>query len=512
MFDPYRKWLGIPEGERPPTHYQLLGISPDERDAEVIDAAVLRQSAYVRNFQTGKYSAEATRLLTEIAAAKLCLIDPAKRARYDAELRANGPSAGGAASVASPPDRAAAPSPAPPKQGPLKQGSPRPAPQTPAARPAAASAPTARPQASPRRPMPASRSYAAGGLQPWTIEPPALGNLARSRPAAPDHRPIWIGLGVGACCVPFLLTAVVLMSRPADPNVASADGQPVSSATESAPAAANPLAAAAPTGGAAIPPVGPLIQTVPPVIVEESPATTDAKRRASQAVPPADGGEMEQERSQPTPEAPGDDFSMEMPEGAREFIDRMEREAEQRRRELEARNDRSSDSLNPFGKKSEEGVDTMFIGHDGGGSQRTVKPGSHMIGLAYRLGEWGREKCLAEIKPIFSLDETAKLPLWETAREGYAVGAAKVRTYNYVNAIRLTYMRIKDDGRLDPEDFYKGDWLGFRGGKEFEISGDGDPIIGIHARQGLILDAVALVVDRKSSKSKSRTKSSQKSD
>jgi hypothetical protein len=508
MFDPYRKWLGIPEGQRPPTHYQLLGISPDERDTEVIDAAVLRQSAYVRNFQTGKYSAEATRLLTEIAAAKLCLIDPAKRASYDAELRANGPAPGGTASVASPPsERTPAPTPATiaPKNGPR-----RPATQKPAVRAAAASAPAARPQAAPRRPMPASRSYAAGGLQPWAVEPPALGNFASSRPAASNNRPIWIGLGIGACCVPFLLTAVVLMSRPADPSVAAADGQ--SGPAANAPVDVNAFSAAPPTGSATIPPVGPLIQTVPPVIVEESPATNDAKRRASQNVPPADGGEIEQERSQPTPEAPADDSSLEMPEGAREFIDRMEREADQRRRELEARTDRSSDSLNPFGKKSEEGVDTMFIGHDGGGSQRTVKPGSHMIGLAYRLGEWGREKCVAEIKPIFSLDETATLPLWETAREGYAVGAAKVRTYNYVNAIRLTYMRIKADGRLDPADFYKGDWLGFRGGKEFEITGDGDPIIGIHARQGLILDAVALVVDRKSSKSKSRTKASQKSD
>ncbi|HWB08960.1 MAG TPA: hypothetical protein VG826_07040 [Pirellulales bacterium] len=85
-FDPYRKWLSIPEGERPPTHYQLLGVSPDEQDREVINAAVVRQSAFVRSFQTGKYSLEATRLLSEIAAAKVCLLDPAKRAAYDAGL------------------------------------------------------------------------------------------------------------------------------------------------------------------------------------------------------------------------------------------------------------------------------------------------------------------------------------------------------------------------------------------------------------------------------------------
>lgn len=86
MFDPYRKWLGIPEDQRPPNHYQLLGIAPDELDPEVIEAAAVRQSAFVRNFQSGKYGTEATRLLTEIAAARLCLLNAAKRAAYDAEL------------------------------------------------------------------------------------------------------------------------------------------------------------------------------------------------------------------------------------------------------------------------------------------------------------------------------------------------------------------------------------------------------------------------------------------
>lgn len=86
MFDPYRKWLGIPDGQRPPTHYQLLGIAPDEHDRDVINAAVVRQSAFVRNFQTGEHAEDATRLLNEIAAAKVCLLDPVKRAEYDARL------------------------------------------------------------------------------------------------------------------------------------------------------------------------------------------------------------------------------------------------------------------------------------------------------------------------------------------------------------------------------------------------------------------------------------------
>ncbi|HVW39123.1 MAG TPA: hypothetical protein VHB99_17530, partial [Pirellulales bacterium] len=62
------------------------GISADERDLDVIEAAVLRQSAFVRNFQAGAHAEEATRILNEIAAARLCLVDAKKRAKYDADL------------------------------------------------------------------------------------------------------------------------------------------------------------------------------------------------------------------------------------------------------------------------------------------------------------------------------------------------------------------------------------------------------------------------------------------
>ena len=86
-FDPYRKWLGIPEDSRPPTHYQLLSIQPGERDPDVIRAAVTQRSAYVRNYQAGKHADDATRLLNEIAAADACLGNKEKRAAYDTELK-----------------------------------------------------------------------------------------------------------------------------------------------------------------------------------------------------------------------------------------------------------------------------------------------------------------------------------------------------------------------------------------------------------------------------------------
>jgi hypothetical protein len=91
MFDPYHKWLGIPTGKRPPNHYQLLAIAESEKDRDVIDAAAVRQSAYVRNFQKGPNADEAARILSEIADARSVLTDPVRRRTYDERLAAERP-------------------------------------------------------------------------------------------------------------------------------------------------------------------------------------------------------------------------------------------------------------------------------------------------------------------------------------------------------------------------------------------------------------------------------------
>jgi WD40 repeat protein len=86
-FDPYRKWLGIPPEEQPPHHYRLLGIGLFEDDPDVIEAAADRQMAHVQTYKTGKHSALSQRILNELAAAKLCLLDKSKKSGYDEHLR-----------------------------------------------------------------------------------------------------------------------------------------------------------------------------------------------------------------------------------------------------------------------------------------------------------------------------------------------------------------------------------------------------------------------------------------
>lgn len=87
-FDPYLHWLGIRDPQRPPNYYRLLGIELFESDPEVISNAADRQMAHVRTFQTGKHSALSQKILNELAAAKICLLNPEKKAQYDAQLLA----------------------------------------------------------------------------------------------------------------------------------------------------------------------------------------------------------------------------------------------------------------------------------------------------------------------------------------------------------------------------------------------------------------------------------------
>jgi DNA-directed RNA polymerase subunit RPC12/RpoP len=86
-FDPYHKWLGIRDAERPPNHYRLLGLELFENDLDVIDDAAQRQMAHVRNYQLGPNSKLSQRILNELAKARICLLDPDKKTEYDRQLR-----------------------------------------------------------------------------------------------------------------------------------------------------------------------------------------------------------------------------------------------------------------------------------------------------------------------------------------------------------------------------------------------------------------------------------------
>lgn len=86
-FDPYHKWLGIPPKDQPPNYYRLLALDLYESDPDVIDAAADRQMAFLRQCSGGPHVAQSQKLLNEIAAARLCLLNSDGRTAYDAKLR-----------------------------------------------------------------------------------------------------------------------------------------------------------------------------------------------------------------------------------------------------------------------------------------------------------------------------------------------------------------------------------------------------------------------------------------
>ncbi len=86
-FDPYHKWLAIPPKDQPPNHSRLLAVDLFEFDRDVVASAANQRMSHVRTFQTGQNSAISQRILNEIAAAKLCLLNPQKKAEYDRRLR-----------------------------------------------------------------------------------------------------------------------------------------------------------------------------------------------------------------------------------------------------------------------------------------------------------------------------------------------------------------------------------------------------------------------------------------
>ncbi len=87
-FDPYHKWLGISPRDQPPNHYRLLGIELFESDPDVIANAADQRMSHVKSFQTGKNSDVSQRILNEVAAARVCLLNAQKKADYDRQLRA----------------------------------------------------------------------------------------------------------------------------------------------------------------------------------------------------------------------------------------------------------------------------------------------------------------------------------------------------------------------------------------------------------------------------------------
>jgi len=86
-FDAYYVWLGIGAEEQPTHYYRLLDVKLFETNPDVIDTGFQRRMAYLRSIKAGDRLEQAERLKNELAEARRCLLQPQKKADYDAELK-----------------------------------------------------------------------------------------------------------------------------------------------------------------------------------------------------------------------------------------------------------------------------------------------------------------------------------------------------------------------------------------------------------------------------------------
>ena len=97
------------------------------------------------------------------------------------------------------------------------------------------------------------------------------------------------------------------------------------------------------------------------------------------------------------------------------------------------------------------------------------------------------------------------------AKEGYAVGAIIVRSGDWVDAMRVVFMRIRGK-RLDPSDSYESRWYGGSGGGETKLGGDGSPVVGVFGASGDNIDSIGLNLETPVAASATPTKSATSSD
>ncbi len=136
---------------------------------------------------------------------------------------------------------------------------------------------------------------------------------------------------------------------------------------------------------------------------------------------------------------------------------------------------------------------------NGGPFEEIAPPGTHVAGFRFRTTD---RICLIETVYATSAGLAVGEPHGSgkpnqqaMAKPGYAVGGMEVRTGLHVDAVRVIFQRLTEEGRLDPDDAYESPWFGGGGGGEQSIVGTGRPVVGIHGRSGDWIDAIGLIFD-----------------
>ncbi|QDU41145.1 hypothetical protein Mal4_55100 [Maioricimonas rarisocia] len=179
----------------------------------------------------------------------------------------------------------------------------------------------------------------------------------------------------------------------------------------------------------------------------------------------------------PSPQSPPGGFN-------RPDVNRAERAQQEM-----ARSDRSTRDRFAGGANRSE-----LVGGEGGiPFQDFSVDGNPVIGVKVRTGQWSGSEHLARVEPLYESEE--QRPPWSItlARPGYVVGAVEVHRGEFVDGLRLTFMRTRADGQLDPADSYTSEWIGQPTENPTRLQREDQPIIGFYGLRGAVLDALGVV-------------------
>lgn len=146
-------------------------------------------------------------------------------------------------------------------------------------------------------------------------------------------------------------------------------------------------------------------------------------------------------------------------------------------------------------RTKEDGISTETIGGSTGRTfAEVLAAGQTVVGLRYLTSQRDGKSAVAILTPL-AARSGAKFNV-TLAKEGYAVGGLQVVAADFVQALRVVYVRQTAQG-LDKSDYYYGDWIGDPGDATPQTIGDGlTAVIGIHGHRSAIIHSLGLVLQK----------------
>ena len=144
------------------------------------------------------------------------------------------------------------------------------------------------------------------------------------------------------------------------------------------------------------------------------------------------------------------------------------------------------------------GEDTAWVGDASGGSpRRTGDKDKPLLGFNYSMGDWAGGPCLAKLLPIYSTNAPPSGQTQVLAKPGYAAAGLQVHADKVVRGVQVIFMKLNADGTLNAADSYVSELAGAQAPAPQKLGGDGRRMVGVHLRQGLIIDALAVVMQKR---------------